>query len=114
MSEGLERFVQLRPTHRQIDLGLFQRRIGARRFLCTHAFKRCLHRVERRHFRGGYGKGALRASLAFSEFLLFLTLQASIALFKAAPCMVAFEGASPLLFKAEGQAPDNRQYRGQR
>ncbi|MNZ82638.1 hypothetical protein D3C78_1013400 [compost metagenome] len=49
--------------------------------------------------------------LALGDFLLLLTLQASIALFEAAPCMIALEGTGLPRLRCEGQAPDNGQYR---
>ncbi|MNZ71099.1 hypothetical protein D3C78_894540 [compost metagenome] len=48
--------------------------------------------------------------LALGDFLLLLTLQAGIALFEAAPCVIALEVAGLPRLRCEGQAPDNRQY----
>ncbi|MNL04014.1 hypothetical protein D3C87_1245720 [compost metagenome] len=112
MPESLERFIQLRAAHRQIDLGLFQCGIGIGGLLRAHAFQGCLHRIER-HV-NVLRPGALRPGLALGEFLLFFTTQAGVALFKPAPRVIAFGGASLLLFKTERQAADHRHYRGQR
>jgi hypothetical protein len=111
MTEGFQGFVQLRPAHRHIDFGFFQRRIGIRRFLCANPFKGGLHRVERFH-----GLRLRRCARAWrsAAFCFFFTLQAGVALFEAAPCVIAFGGAGSLFIKAERQATDNRQHRGHR
>ncbi|MNN31521.1 hypothetical protein D3C81_1452120 [compost metagenome] len=110
VSEGFQRFMQLCPTHRHIDLRLFQRGIGSGGFLCADSLEGSLYRVDCRFARL---RGTL-PGLAFGDFLLLFALQARIALFKAAPRVIALEGSGLLRLRCEGQPPDNRQYRVQR